>query len=189
MLIVADDFLNAEEERKIALGAEYSDMHYEQFSYPGLSQVYDDNNVARIGEMTGEKFKSATVMYRYYAEKMKQVGYIHSDANVASYTGIVYLSEAKSYKCGLALWKHKATGLIAYPTVEQEKELGGTEIWKGFLADGFDESKWFMTHFVPMVPGRLVLFPGANWHSRYPYEQPTDKIEDARLIKVFFCRV
>lgn len=179
MIWVVDDFADGEAERAKALGSKFEDLEYDGFRYPGMSKTEDVENTDKIAALISTPIINASVLYRYYAVGMKQEGFIHSDASVARYTGILFLSHPKTEKDGLALWKHKETGMDHYT---------GSADWERLRDEGFDESKWWMTEFVPMRMGRLAVFPAARWHSRYP--QPVDNSgpDDGRLIKVFFCR-
>lgn len=179
MVFVVDDFLDGAIEREKALASDFEPMSYEGFAYPGISETQDVESVNKISGFCQTPFKSATVLYRYYSKDMKQQGFIHSDASVANYTGIVFLSPPKTDFDGLCLWRHKETGTDSY---------FGSEDWEKFRDDGFDQTKWHMLEFVPIKMGRLVLFPAMNWHSRYPFEVTETEPKDARLIKVFFCR-
>lgn len=186
MLWVKDNFVDPELERELALKAQFQDFEYEGFRYPGIAPVIEDSSaIDRIAAIIGAPVLNSSIFYRYYGREMKQQGFIHSDANIAKFTAVVFLSEPKSNECGLALWKHKESKTCSFPDQKTLDKFGG---WERFRDEGFDQSKWWMTHFVPMVPGRIVIFPGAQWHSRYPQPVDNSEVKDARLIKVFFCR-
>lgn len=192
MYVVIDNFFdNPELEREKALEAQYIDVGHDGFIYPGLSLTEDPASVNKIKEaLQADAPKQVTVTYRQYTPEIenKQATFIHNDSNIGTISAIAFLAHHKD--SGLAFWRHKETGWVGQPTVE---ELGNykdsPDLWIRIHEEGKDPSKWELLEVVPMKFNRCVAFLSKNYHSRWPREPIGQSIEDSRLIKVFFYKL
>lgn len=190
---VHDDFLiSPHGEREKALAGNYRAIDHNGLLYNGICETEDPESVARIEQMTENKFSEVRTIYRrYIAEEVKET-YIHSDVMIGTFTGILFLNPPEQCSGGTAFWKHREYGWEHHPTPHQLQAAGlenTDDLWKRIHQEGFDESKWELTEMVPMRFNRLILFWSPRYHSRYPQVSFGTNLNDARLIKVFFLKV
>lgn len=137
---------------------------------------------------------------------------IHADSLYSSLAGVLYLNHDDQARGGTAFWKHRATGLTAWPTSDQELTDAGLDVTMPGLtlqqaqelvsADWEAPSKWIMVGMAPMKRGRLVVYPTSMFHSRWigkllepddeidphDFEGFGDTLETGRLIMAVFFK-
>lgn len=188
-----DNFLeNPDEERKKALSSTYETQIHNGLTYHGISRCEDPRSQMKILELLGITPKSTnkwiTFFRRYMKDEVKET-FIHPDAEIGQITALLYLNEPKQCFGGTAFWKHKLYKWHMQPFIHELEPLGlkdEPKLWKSILEDGFDESKWKMVDYIPMLYNRLIVFDSRLFHSRYPKTSFGSTIDNARLVKVFF---
>ena len=188
---VIDNFLsNPEEERSRALAAEYKTVDHNGLSYPGISLVDAPEDLERNQKILGvEKPKATESFYRQYLPGQEQSTFIHSDVEIGTFSGVLFLNPPELCKGGLAFWRHRMTGLESHPSPEQCAQFGlidGDPFFSEVHRQGLEERYWEMIDYVPMEFNRLVLFFSPRFHSRYPKDPIGENVETARLIKTYF---
>lgn len=195
MFLSIDGFLeDPRSERQLALDSEYKSITHNELLYRGISLKNDKDHLEKIEKLFSCKLDkdASEVMYRRYLKHETNETYIHSDVLIGHYTGILFLSDPKDCSGGTAFWRHKKYGWERHPSVDRVQQQGllnNKELWDSIYQDGFDESKWNLLGAAEMRFNRLVLFESDRYHSRYPMEAFGTKLDDSRLIKVFFCKV
>lgn len=99
--------------------------------------------------------------------------YIHSDAGMGDWTGILYLNENPPERDGTLFWRHKETDRI-----ESGDDFSGDGEFQDF-------NRWSQWKFVRARFNQLVLFPAHHFHSRALFKNHGDG-DGARLIQVVF---
>lgn len=93
--------------------------------------------------------------FRQGKQDQAEPHYLHTDASMGDWTGILYLTPNPPAGDGTAFWRHVATG-----------KTGSLLLTKDEAALWFDESVWERWHLVDAKFNRLVLFPASLYHSR-----------------------
>jgi hypothetical protein len=189
---VVDDFVaDFDALRQRALEAQYDPLgggmfatgHYS--SYAGSEDILD-----RISHIVGVPLAPAGEfgMGRFCLRTadMSMGLDIHADDCLVG--GILYLNHAKHCEGGTSIFRHKGTGLYAFPTHEEQQLLGPAPS-KGYfdyfcLQEGLDRSKWDEVMRVEMRPNRLVLIRGRLFHSHSWLFG--DRLENGRLVQLYF---
>lgn len=120
---------------------------------------------------------------------------IHADGPV--YAGVCFLNLPEQCSGGTTFFRHKKTGLEAWPTrrqltsliaegrlperVKREKDL--ILYWE---EQGSDRSKWEPTIHVPMVFNRALFYYGNQFHSMTSWREFGETKETARMTQVYF---
>lgn len=193
LIYVADDFLrDPVAERKEALASSYQSVSHGGLTYRGICQTTDDYSIGKIEAIFKTTLKDVQIVFRRYLVSDKNETYIHNDASVSDFTGILFLNTPEQCRGGTAFWQHKEYGFYYHQSKYELSKTGITdtkELWEGINDDGLYEAKWVLLKVVPMKFNRLVLFWSPLYHSRYPKITFGDTVTDARLIKVFFMRM
>jgi hypothetical protein len=104
--------------------------------------------------------------------RRERVG-IHSDTPLAAITLVTYLNPAAPERTGTSLWRHRKTGLTAYPTLRQARALGfrgsrdqlddwvDETLWSG----AYDKRRWQEVVRVENVYNRGIMYRGGLFHS------------------------
>src|SRR5262249_41410834 len=144
--IVVDDFAsNAPARRARALKLEFHDFN-QTGVYTGYEGTAEDER--RVSKAVGRKLVSANpegngrFCARFLGQKPGIV--VHVDA--CDWGAILYLG-AREKEGGTTIFRHRATGLLRWPSLAERKSLGlpsdHQALWKQFvLEDGKDPSKW-----------------------------------------------
>src|SRR5262249_42840719 len=119
---------------------------------------------------------------------------IHRDGPV--YAGICYLNLPKQCNGGTSFFRHRNTGLEAWPTRRQshaliaagklpvrvKREKDEILYWE---EQGHDRSKWDETMFVPMRFNRALFFYGQQFHSMTSWREFGETKATARLTLIY----
>ena len=111
--------------------------------------------------------------FRQGARDQPEPHYVHTDASMGEWTGILYLTPHPPEGDGTAFWRSKDTGWIKGLQVEHD------------AAHWFDATKWDRWHLVEAKFNRLVLFQARLYHSRAIRENYGHG-DDARLTQNTF---
>ena len=189
-IIVIDGFYdNPEEIREEALRTDYLDGG----TYPGKdgrSNNFTPAMIEKISRIIGKPIQRASSgNYRLSLEGDTAERHIHSDSLTMSIANIS-LTRDKDTKGGLALWKHKETGMerVLPSDMLCIKEYGFDleEVEMRLVRiDGLDESKWEQTALIPYRFNRCIIIDGRFFHSPWP-QGFGDSPENGRLSQHFF---
>lgn len=105
--------------------------------------------------------------------------YIHTDLDMGDWTAILYLTEHPPAEDGTAFWRWKTTGAVA--STSGATDASNQAEWVAWR----DQAQWECWARVPAVFNRLVLFPGAYYHSRALMENYGTG-DQSRLTQVVF---
>ncbi len=111
---------------------------------------------------------------------------IHSDAQYDKCALVLYLSRPEDCTGGTGFWRHRKTGLTAWPTKEEILRRGKNpqRIWEGLTRDWDNVDAWEITHLAEMKFNRAITYSTAVFHSRIPFRAFGTAPENGRLI---FC--
>lgn len=106
--------------------------------------------------------------------------YIHSDRQSGNHTCVAYLSEHDELS-GTAFFRHKRTGLVEMPSLQDMQAAGILDELKADMVSR-DPDKWEQVDFVRGAYNRALIFNAPLFHSRYPLEGIGGAPEDGRLV-------
>lgn len=101
---------------------------------------------------------------------------VHSDLGWGTHALVLFLTDGES---GTAFWRHRTTGT-------ERIDPGQETLLAQVRPDWNEPNAWQMIDFVAMQFGRALIYEGAFFHSRYPFEAFGSSPEDGRLIAVAF---
>ncbi len=192
-LMVVDDFLdNAMALRQAALRLTYPEV---PGMFPGrnsLERMEIEGLDAQVSRLVGEPLvgmrpPQAHGKFRIARASDQGQAKVHVDA--AHWSGILYLSDPADCRGGTEFFRHRATGTDGAPTDDAQARALGFPGAKQMVADilareTLDDSKWEMTHRVPMRFNRLILLRPWLWHTAG--ESFGTTLQDSRLVYLMF---
>jgi hypothetical protein len=193
VITVIDDFYdNPEQIREEALKAQYLDSG----TYPGKDSRHNNftpemiNKFAQIMGMPIIPVKH-TGNYRLSLEGDTAKRHIHIDEE-NGYIASICLAKSEDVKGGLAMWKHKETG-IEYVESDRASFISRTDMDPAYVEGvvvrqhGSDESMWDQVCLIPYRFNRCIIIDGRFFHSPWP-QGFGDSVENGRLSQHFFFR-
>ena len=189
-ILVIDDFYDDPESmRKKALEDSFTDGG----TYPGRDTDNDNftpEMVAKFASIVGGPIRPAyhTGNFRLSVEGDSAIRHIHLD--VGTYVANICLTRDEDCEGGLALWKHKETGLedilVNETMLVAKYGITGKQVEKEIILEhGQDESKFEQTSLIPYRFNRLVIISGNQLHSPWP-QGFGNSPENGRLTQHFF---
>ena len=192
-LILVDDFIdNPHALREAALRLTYP--HGENM-FPGRNSVERINLeglAGQVSRLVGEPLAPMPPTQAHANCRITLGGdtgkaKVHVDA--AHWSGILYLSDPAHCRGGTEFFRHLPTGTENAPVDDWQAQAHGYPTAKQFVADvlardTMDDSKWEMTHRVPMRFNRLILLRPWLWHTAGESFGTTP--EDSRLVYLMF---
>lgn len=192
ILVIDDFYKDPEAVREQALKENYTSGG----TYPGMDSQnnnFTSEKIAKFASIIGAPIVPSfnTGNFRLSIEGDQAIRDIHFDADI--YVANICLTHDEDCKGGLALWKHKETGidsiLINETEVMEKYGMSGKQIEQDIvLRDGQDHSKFEQTALIPYKFNRLVIICGNQLHSPYP-QGFGDSPENGRLTQHFFFKV
>jgi len=192
-LVVIDDFVpDFDAFRRSALSREYRALG-KGILETGLYTDYFGEPAAidRIAGLVGYPLVPAdpkgTGRFSLRTSRMTMGLDIHADACLLG--GILYLNRAEHCEGGTSVFRHRETGLFAFPTEEEQARLGLAADARGYFhyfceREGMDRTKWEEVARAEMKPNRLVLIGGGLFHSHSSVFG--NDLEDGRLVQLYF---
>ncbi|HMF95100.1 MAG TPA: DUF6445 family protein [Vicinamibacterales bacterium] len=116
--------------------------------------------------------------YRQSADGQVEPNYIHADAAMGEWTGILYLTERSPARDGTIFWEDRLTGARMTTATTDAERAAEWAAWRQL-------DQWQAWAHVEARPNRLLLFPAACYHSRAIPENYGHGAT-ARLIQVMF---
>ena len=188
-LIIVDGFYPEPKKiRAAALAQDFGDAEHKDTKYPGVGLNVPDSALRwdLVSEAVGFEADPAryedrdVTFFRLGEEGDTTTSWIHADTGMdAEWAAICYLSEPESPRSGTAFWMHRETGLHTLPPDLEKNQL------EVFDLHGQDRRHWAPTALANQAFNRLVAFPTARFHSRWPRDV-AGKGAEGRLIQVFF---
>lgn len=192
-MIIVDDFLdNAQALREAALRLTYPPQ---EGTFPGRNSVERINIeglAQQVSRLVGEPLEAMPPPQSHGKSRItlaadKGKAKVHVDP--AHWSGILYLSRPQDCQGGTEFFRHRATNTDRAPYNDHEAAALGFTSAKGMVdeilkRDGTDDSKWEMTHRVPMRFNRLLLLRPWLWHTAG--ENFGDTLENGRLVYLMF---
>ena len=109
-------------------------------------------------------------LFSHLQQRSKPYLPVHQDLGAYEYTALVYLTPQAPSDCGTSFWRHKKTGLAAFPTPHDARRLGTTVSDLVDLTDrNLDRSNWEEIDRVGNVYNRCVIFRAGRFHSATRY--------------------
>ena len=193
LLTVIDDFLpDFDAVRAAAYAATYEPLNeragdtglYSDFAArPADIERISDHLGVPLGPLEG----AGTGRFALRTSAMTGGTDIHADPCLLG--GIVYIGPGAVAGGGTSIFRHRATGLVRFPSDEEQRALGLADDQVGYQmyfsrGEGFDRGRWDEVHRCEFVPNRLLLIAGGLFHS---YTAPFgSSLEDGRLVQLYF---
>lgn len=157
--------------RAQALRQSFADLPDGDAVFRGIAPAADDSLESIVADLLGDHVDPTHTFFRQSPDGQREPNYIHSDASMGAWTGILYLNPDPPAGDGTTFWRHVGTG-----------EVEGTQ-------DGIsrDISDWRAWLHVDARFGRLLVFRSALFHSRGLLDNYGSG-DGARLIQVMFGR-
>jgi hypothetical protein len=172
--------------RQHALDKGFQNYEYMQGVYQGTGLDCLPDVKERISDVVGGPIEVKIQAFRSGHEKTDLHTNIHADNPIAKWAFVYFLNLPEQCRGGTAFYRLKKTGWDTMPTQPQLDEAGLDMEWMR-KAWG-DESYWDLVSIAGMKFNRLIFYPTAYFHSRYPLKGwgPEEKPEEARLVQVGF---
>jgi len=186
-LQIIDNFYNNPDEvRDFALKQEFgvTGNYPGQRTKPFLSDSTKEYIASHLKGIHGESyFPNETDSYCGAFQYTTQADrtWIHSDGN-NNWAAVLYLTPDAPLSGGTGIFKHKATGLVSTPLLEDGSVDQAT--LDLIYEDSRDMTKWEMVDMVGNVYNRLVMYNGDLFHASLDYFGKN--INDGRLFQTFF---
>ncbi len=153
---------------------------YEGMNFKGAHGVMLRSLSAAMG---GAHVFPNSVFFRITNPTMERA-YIHSDRMDGSFTCVAYLSEHQSEVSGTAFYRHRQSGLLEMPPLEEMNNNPKFAQLKDDMVNGGDD-EWEQIDFVRGMFNRAVLFHAPLFHSRVPlFGLGTDDPTNNRMVWV-----
>jgi hypothetical protein len=125
--------------------------------------------------------------FRLGEDKSHLHNFVHADHTCADLACVYYLNRPRHCQGGTAFWKHRRFGWISMPTQEQIEKVGYS--LDELKEDWMDPNAWDMVTLAGMQTNRLIIYPTAMFHSRWPWQGFGTKPENSRLIFAGFFSI
>ena len=113
---------------------------------------------------------------------VSDINWVHADCH-NTWAGVVYLTKDAPLNSGTSIFKHKPTGLMSAPRLENG-ELN-EELLTIINKDGQDKTKWEPIEVTSNIYNRLVMYRGDLFHTATNYFG-SDYENDCRFFQTFF---
>lgn len=165
--------------RAAALAQPFGDVPIANVTFHGIAPAPSDELLAWVNAHF-DPGPAVTTFLRLSPRGQEEPNYIHTDRDMGSWTGILYLNPDPPAGDGTTFWAHQPDGA-------QVSE--GHETFDGQLAEWLawrDLAQWQPWRTVAAAFNRLVLFPAGCFHSRALADNYGDGPDAARFIQVMF---
>lgn len=188
-LYIVDDFVeNPLALRGKVLEGPFEDIDWRGAKYTNVNHRNVPDVEAELSRFCGFAIDPVMRFVRLNLEGEMPHNFVHSDQIEAKYAALLYLNTNTQASGGTALWKHKELGFDRMPTQDEAEDLNENPdaLRQRIEADWSDKDKWEMAGFAGMKFNRLILYPSACFHSRYPWEGFGKNSSNGRLVYVYF---
>lgn len=183
--IIDEFYSNVDEVRQFALEQDFS----VRGNYPGprtksflndsVKQVINDVISPRWGNVIFWGDEEYTGSYQFTTSRDRS--WIHCD-QTTRWAGVCFLTPNAPLSSGTGIFKHKPTGLIECPRLENGET--DHELLDKIYKDSQDYTKWELVDKFANIYNRLIIYRGDFFHQSLDYFGQ-DKY-DGRLFQTFF---
>jgi hypothetical protein len=166
----------------------YDIRHSDGETYKHVSVRPPEEIAPHLEALLGKKVSVDLCLARVnYAGEMPNNA-VHTDEAYSKYAYILYLTKPEDCRGGTAFWRHKKYGWLGFPTDQEILRTGKSRkrICDMLREDMNRLDAWEQIHVEEMRFNKLICYPCAQWHSRWPFEAFGSDKSDARLINVGF---
>lgn len=149
--------------------------------YPGIIMLpppVEKEVKEKFKSIFGVLFKPQLIFGRYSLNTMNPPNWAHSDRNMASHLGLIYLSGSPvGNEHGTYMLRHTDTGMETHPQSSKDMTI--------LLEDSNDKELWEQTYYCPAKFNRLFILNADYIHAAgksFGSEQATGRL----VISVFF---
>lgn len=152
--------------------------------YRGVNFWGDHASLFRaLHQHLGRQIIPSSMFFRITNPEMEHA-LIHSDREYGENTAIVYLSPNTDAGSGTAFYKHRETGWVDMPPLEEiMKDPGFFLKLRQQMLDA-DDKDWEMHEFVEAAYNRCLIFDAPKIHCRMPKTGYGTNVEDSRMVWV-----
>lgn len=130
-------------------------------------EEFNEYVALRLSMMEGKRIKNILSFFRVATDELDNTWRIHSDLNINGENPdraiVLYLSPSELNELhGTALWEHEKYGR------KLPKDTTNEEYDKMIRVDAEQIEKWKLNTVVGYTENRLVSYPSAYFHSKYP---------------------
>jgi hypothetical protein len=181
-VLVFDDVLpDAAAYRDFALSRPFRTVSFGPAHFHGIGAVGADDPLSAWARTTLGATGPLMTFLRQSPAGQEEPNYIHTDLDMGDWTAILYLSATPPPGDGTTFWCDRETGAVACTTgATSDANLAEVLAWR-------DLTRWLPWTTVEAKFNRVVVFPGAFYHSRALFEN-YGAGDAARLIQVMFGR-
>ncbi len=148
--------------------------------YEGMNYVGKHSFLLRSLAMAMGQAPFPNSMFFRVTNEGTEKAYTHSDRNAGDKTCIAYLSE-HAEASGTGFFRHRATGLLEMPAIEDMQADGTLETLSHDMVHG-GEKEWEQVDFVRGLFNRALIFHAPLFHARCPKNGIGTTAEDGRMI-------
>ncbi len=172
-IFTVDDAISRPEAyRREALRKPFRRIDFGHIAFNGIAEASLETGLAKLIRTSFPDLTPTLSVFRKSPSGQKEPNYIHCDAELGTWTAILYLNPDPPSGDGTFFWRNTETGAIrgtAKEAVSAFSKQGSCTIWKRI------EAKF----------NRVLFFEADLFHSRAFYEN-YGQDDDARLIQVVF---
>lgn len=193
VLVAYDNFHpDPERLREAVLKSEFKDeIGPDGANYTGISKYEDTSLFELLAAAVHAPIIPRLPVWRLTLAGEKAHTFVHADRICGGYAAVLYLNtpeQCRRHFSGTAFWKHSGTGFEAMPSEAEITANGHDPVAFNAWMEGEWRRRdvWEMTSFARMMFNRIVIYPTAQFHSRYPFEAFGDDKHTGRLIFAAF---
>lgn len=128
-------------------------------------------------------FPFSNNMFVRVTNEETEKAYVHSDRESGTQTCVCYLSEHAGEASGTGFYRHRKTGLVEMPTMQELHDNPDfAELRQDIVHGG--EKEWEQTDFVKGIFNRAVIFHAPLFHARCPKHGFGSTPETGRMVWV-----
>jgi len=191
MILVVPGFMpDFESYRDTLLNAEYGDHEILGKTYHGIAPVTLPVK-SLIEDAMGFKVAIGINSIRFGTRATPLTHYIHADHGGGEF-GMVWTLQVPDCDTGMAFWRHRLTGMDAFPKHDPSSATASdssAKLFEYFDHELKDEQKWKLKRIVRNVENQALFFRSNLWHSRWPRELPIDDGKPRVVCVCFFSRL
>ena len=172
---------DAGEVRDAVIRGQFETVDYiDGAQYSGVSRYPVEGWTDCLAERLGKKIVPRISCFRLNLKGELPHSWVHSDGIAAGYAVVLYLNQPEQCTGGTAFWRHKELKIDRLPKADENG------LYKRIEQDWKNLDLWEQTSMVKMEWNRLITYPTALFHSRFPFEGFGTGPEDGRLIWICF---
>lgn len=156
----------------------YTYKGWRRYEHPGFKQIME----SRLSNAVDGPVSIILHSFVVATKGVETTQWIHSDLGMGEYAAVLHLHK---HPGGTAFWKHREIG-DDHVTQWMIDNAGPDKIAAKLREEGQNEDAWEMTSLAGAKFNRLVVYPSALFHSRWPKDNLGDTPEEGRITWVAF---